>query len=112
MYEYTIELSIKEKLEKCLYVVNYRSLERKSIGQEYCNHYTEGIMGKEAAKLSPVARSYLCVGLLGDMNVLGSVRLTPPLVVPHLSHQLKVSLWFVLFFICIQTNTRYTGGSR
>ncbi len=62
-------------------------------------------MGKEAAEHPPVALSYLSVGLLGDMNVLGSVGLTPPLVVPHLCHQLQVSLWFIVTFIYTQTHT-------
>lgn len=55
-------------------------------------------------KHSPVAHSYLGVGFLGDVNVLGSIRLTPPLVVPHLCHQLQVSLWFILFFTYTQTH--------
>lgn len=61
------------------------------------------IVGAEPANHSLVARSYLGVGLLGDVNVLGSVRLAPPLVVPHLRHQLQVSLWFILFFIYTKT---------
>lgn len=61
-------------------------------------------MGRKAGEHFPVAQSYLSVGLLGDMNVLGSVGLTPPLVVPHLCHQLQVSLWLILFFIYTQTN--------
>lgn len=41
---------------------------------------------------------YLSVGFLGDVNIFGSVGLTPPLVVPHFCHQLQFSLWFILFF--------------
>lgn len=53
-------------------------------------------------------RSYLGVGLLGDVNVLGSIGLTPPLVVPHLCHQLQMSLWFVLFVIYTIQKTKNT----
>lgn len=48
---------------------------------------------------------YLSVGFLGDVNIFGSVGLTPPLVVPHFSHQLQFSLWFILFFIWTKTHT-------
>lgn len=50
---------------------------------------------------------YLSVGFFGDMNILGSVGLTPPLVVPHLCHQFQVSLWFVLSFICTDTDNSF-----
>lgn len=51
--------------------------------------------------------SNLCVRFFGDVNVLGSVGLTPPLVVPHLSHQLQVTLGLVLLFTC----TNYQLGA-
>lgn len=38
------------------------------------------------------------------MNVLSSIRLTSPLIVPHLRHQLQVSLWFILLLTCRQTD--------
>lgn len=50
---------------------------------------------------------YLSVGFFGDVNILGSVGLTPPLVVPHLCHQFQVSLWFVLSFICTDTDNSF-----
>lgn len=59
----------------------------------------EGIMGKKL-------EDHLSVGLLGDVNVLSSVRLTSPLIVPHLRHQLQVSLWFILLLTCRQTDGR------
>lgn len=33
----------------------------------------EGIMGKDPAERDPFPHSYLSVGLLGDVNVLGSI---------------------------------------
>lgn len=61
-----------------------------------------------------MARSYLSVRLLSDVNVLGSVGLTPPLVVSHLCHQLQVSLWLILFFIYTQKThtTSFTEQAR
>lgn len=52
---------------------------------------------------------YLSVGLLCDVNVLGSVGLTSPLIVPHLCHQLQVSLWFILLFTCRGQTDRQAG---
>lgn len=47
------------------------------------------------------------------MNVLGPVGLTPPLVVPHLCHQLQVSLGFVLLLTCRgDGQTEQEGGDR
>lgn len=50
-------------------------------------------------------RSYLGVGLLGDVDIFSSVGLTPPLVVPHLRHQLQMSLGLILFFIWTHGDT-------
>lgn len=58
----------------------------------------EGILGKKRV------RRDLGVGFLCDVNVLGSVGLTSPLIVPHLCHQLQVSLWFILLLTCRQTD--------
>lgn len=55
---------------------------------------------------------YLSVGLLCDVNVLGSVGLTSPLIVPHLCHQLQVSLWFILLFACRGQTDRQAGVWR
>lgn len=66
---------------------------------------TEGLWVKTQLNVTPIPHSYLSVGLLGDVNVLGSIGLTPPLVVPHLCHQLQVSLWFILLFVYTQTHT-------
>lgn len=41
---------------------------------------------------------HLSVGLFGDVNVLGTIGLAPPLVIPHLCHQLQVCFRFILFF--------------
>ena len=49
--------------------------------------------------------THLGVGLLGDVDVLGSVGLPSPLVVPHLSHHLQVRLGPILIITCTQTKT-------
>lgn len=63
-------------------------------------HREQGILGKN-----------LRVGLLCDVNVLGPVGLTPPLIVPHLCHQLQVGLWFVLLLTCRGTDRRTRRGT-